>query len=341
MSISIDRDVKYKTFSKQKKNLVSFVPHKDLKNIPMNVREKNKLYDQKYTCNHTHEFKLDNMSRLWVRTIKFDSTNFSDSDKNWKVLFTPNDKRLVSVWSDGANLVVQDTNGKIFYRKCILDWREKGTRKYGWTDQLKAKEKKWKYIWAYKYSLHIGIDRITTLSHRGYWNHFSMNKKDNSPIYVDDPLGLHIGGNTCIYVLDNDHFVLYDPMAPFKIKFKIPKKLDYVHTTSSASTIFYVGYEPSDKNWEFYYKTSDFDTMGMVPHASVYKNVDSEWKQIKNDMNLDPQEWTLGGTKLKSLGDNAKELTVWWYNEKKIIKITSRSDKNMNFSNINETTIDF
>lgn len=193
------------------------------KNAKLNLKKNSRflleheLYNDRFTCNHTHTFIIDDNGILWYRL---------NNSLNWKPLFWEGfqDSKIIKLSSDGCNLILIDDKGFVHYRKIIKDKRNKNGD-YEWKDLL-SKSNYWDPGWAFSifpldhFSKRLKIDpeKPCCISHRGFWNHFIIDQKSKEKFYEKQILGL--GGTTTFYYFDGKWIRIADPMFPMKLLFK-------------------------------------------------------------------------------------------------------------------------
>lgn len=82
-----------------------------------------RLYNHRFTCNHTHAFLIDDDDKLWVCSVAKDAVVDLSDMSQWMPLFWDGygDLMARSVHADGANLAIVDNDKQIHYRKIIKE----------------------------------------------------------------------------------------------------------------------------------------------------------------------------------------------------------------------------
>lgn len=289
---------------------------------------RHQLWNDRYTCNHIYEFLVDDSDIPWYRqALHIDSIPLESKkrDDTWKPLYWEghDSKKVAKISSDGANLILVDRDGRVYYRKVITEKKGEG---YKYKEKL-SKSNYWFPGWAFtlplidhlSWRLRVDPNKPCQISHRGHWNRFILNQETGEKYFEKNIMGKK-GGCTTFYYYDGRNIRLADPMSPTRllIKEKVPEKLDDVRLAPSASTLIYMG-RAEDGKWHFWYRIIDIDIKGFVIFLRYYKKCGIEWKQISSIDSL-PDESEIGGCKMINLGENRKKLLVWFHTKTQIYR---------------------
>jgi hypothetical protein len=219
---------------------------------------------KRYQFNHTHQFILKDKELFGRKWPAY------GGDKWFKI---PTSFNPVNFSADGCNLLVQDSEGTIHYRKIITENRTtKGN--YEWEDKLKARGWKrsfWSLPWLiFKHGTQLRINSdIWGTSQKGlfqWWYQILSKDGRQSKKHFEWKFG-DSTGISMAYFVENGKLMMADPCAgSFEVPLELANDENIVSLSCSASSIILL---LEDENGVKSIKTitADYDTLG---HNLIY-----------------------------------------------------------------------